>query len=187
MKLFCKGIGLLLLSNIFLNVVIAEDNKNLLESSPISMKGAELFGLVLNDLSQETLEDKLAEMGVTNFPNASQKTVDYSLGDHDVLGIRGLSVYYNDYYFVEKIILAGSVESPKLRKKLGNLLVKRYKDPMAGSVNNGYGRAQWRFNDGTMIELNNTTFDVSVVYRDLIPSRELVAGEIDVQALKDRL
>lgn len=149
--------------------------------------GAELFGLSVNNLSQEDLEDKLAEMGVKHFASAKEFKVRYNLGERDVLGIHQLLVEYNDYYFVTKIILYGRIENPGQRKRLGNLLVKRYKKPMAGEIKEGYGRAQWRFNDGTMIELNNKTFDVRVVYRDLIPSRNLAAGEIDVQALKDSL
>lgn len=183
MKVF-KGLGFLF---ILLSLPIKAQSLEDSMGAPINMQGAAIFGLVLNDLSQEDLEDKLAEMGVTDFPRASEKTVNYNLGDQDILGIRNLSVYYNDYHFVEKIILSGTVENPILRKRLGNFLIKKYDTPMAGSVENGYGRAQWRFNDGTMIEFNNVTFDVSVVYRDLIPSRELVAGEIDVQALKDSL
>lgn len=182
----------LLLSLVLFTPVMAEEaplplGEKKVEAESEIIEGAELFGLSINNLSQEKLEDKLAEMGVKQFASATDFKIMYNLGERDVLGIHKILVEYNDYYFVTRITLYGRIENNMQRKRLGNLLVQRYKDPMAGKVNEGYGRAQWRFSDGTMIELNNSTFDVKVVYRDLIPSRNLVAGEIDVQALKDNL
>ncbi|TBR44865.1 uridine kinase [Marinomonas agarivorans] len=181
-----------LVSLILFNIARAEEaplplDDSQVEEAEIAIEGAELFGLSINNLSQETLEDKLAEMGVDRFASAKDFKVMYNLGERDVLGIHKILVEYNDYYFVTQITLYGRIENNMQRKRLGNLLVQRYKEPMAGKINEGYGRAQWRFSDGTMIDLNNSTFDVKVVYRDLIPSRNLVAGEIDVQALKDSL
>lgn len=175
----------LLISLVYVNLACAADSGQ--SDIPINMKGAEVFGLDLNDLSQDKLEDKLAQMGVTNFPPAYQLKVDYGLGNRDVLGMKGLSVEYNEYGYVKKITLYGKITDNKQRKKLGLLLMRKYDSPMAGRMDGGIGRAQWRFNNGTLIDLNNSTFDVVVIYRDLIPSHDVVADEIDVQALKDKL
>ena len=154
---------------------------------PVYAKSAELFGLLINDLSQEEFERHLRSMGMSPYPSYEKGKANYSLGDKGILGIRQISVHYNNYNFVERIELHGVVENVKQRSSLGNLLSKKYGPPMAGFVRDGFGRAQWRFEDGTLVELHNTTFEVSVSYRDLIPKRKAVSGEINVQALKDRL
>lgn len=154
---------------------------------PSYAKSAELFGLLINDLSQEEFERHLRSMGMSPYPSYQAGTANYSLGDKGILGIRQISVHYNNYNFVERIELHGRVENVKQRSSLGNLLFKKYGPPMAGFVKDGFGRAQWRFADGTLVELHNTTYEVTVSYRDLIPKRKSVSGEINVQALKDRL
>lgn len=157
------------------------------EPAPVYAKSAELFGLLINDLSQEEFEKHLRSMGMSPYPSYKEGKANYSLGDKGILGIRQISVHYNNYNFVERIELHGLVENVKQRSSLGNLLSKKYGPPMAGFVRDGFGRAQWRFDDGTLVELRNTTFEVTVSYRDLIPKRKTVSGEINVQALKDRL
>lgn len=154
---------------------------------PSYAKSAELFGLLINDLSQEEFEKHLRSMGMSPYPSYQAGKANYSLGDKGILGIRQISVHYNNYNFVERIELHGMVENVKQRSSLGNLLFKKYGPPMAGFVRDGFGRAQWRFADGTLVELHNTTYEVSISYRDLIPKRKSVSGEINVQALKDRL
>ncbi len=154
---------------------------------PVYAKSAELFGLLINDLSQEEFERHLKNMGMSPYPSYQADTANYSLGEKGILGIRQISVQYNNYNFVKRIELHGVVENVRKRSSLGNLLSKKYGPPMAGFVREGFGRAQWRFDDGTLVELHNTTFDVTVSYRDLIPKRKTVSGEINVQALKDSL
>ena len=154
---------------------------------PVYAKSAELFGLLINDLSQEEFERHLKNMGMSPYPSYQADTANYSLGEKGILGIRQISVQYNNYNFVKRIELHGVVENVRKRSSLGNLLSKKYGPPMAGFVREGFGRAQWRFEDGTLVELHNTTYDVTVSYRDLIPKRRSVSGEIDVQALKDSL
>ncbi|EAQ65237.1 uridine kinase [Marinomonas sp. MED121] len=154
---------------------------------PVYAKSAELFGLLINDLSQEEFERHLKNMGMSPYPSYQADTANYSLGEKGILGIRQISVQYNNYNFVKRIELHGVVENVRKRSSLGNLLSKKYGPPMAGFVREGFGRAQWRFEDGTLVELHNTTYDVTVSYRDLIPKRKSVSGEINVQALKDSL
>ncbi len=155
--------------------------------TPSYAKAAELFGLLINDLSQDEFERHLKSMGMSPYPSYQAGKANYSLGERGILGIRQISVHYNNYNFVERIELHGRVENVKQRSSLGNLLSKKYGPPMAGFVKDGFGRAQWRFEDGTLVELHNTTYEVTVSYRDLIPKRKTVSGEINVQALKDKL
>ena len=147
---------------------------------------AELFGMKVNDLSQQELEMNLSRMGLESYPTYRKDYVSYGLGPEGILGIRDLSVHYNSYRFVEKMSLSGVIESNQNRKALGKLLLDKYGKPTAGFVTNGYGRAQWLFDDGTLIELHNTTFDVSLLYVDREPMVQPLSGRIDVEALKNQ-
>ncbi len=144
---------------------------------------AELFGLRINDLSKEQLEAQLSAMGLQSFPSYKNDVVSYSLGTEGILGIKILSVYFNQSDYFRQAIMAGVVEDNEKRRLLGSLLVKKYGEPDVGYVNDGYGRAKWLFDEGNYIELHNTTFDVSVSYVDERPKVESRSGSIDVHAL----
>ncbi|MCZ2722160.1 uridine kinase [Marinomonas sp. 15G1-11] len=145
---------------------------------------AELFGLKINDLSQADFEKQLDAMGLRSYPSFRKGIASYSLGEEGILGVRALTVIYNKSKFVEKISLAGVVKDNEKRKALGNLLINKYGIPTVGFVNQGFGRAQWLFADGTLIELHNTTFDVSVAYVDRSPKIHSLSGQIDVESLQ---
>lgn len=153
------------------------------KTTPITDQGAELFGLTVNDLSKEDFEKQLSAMGLQPYPSYKKGGATYSLGQEGILGIRELSIQFNDYDYLEKATMSGVVESNKKRQALGNLLVKKYGTPNIGYVRDGYGRAKWVFQDGTYIELHNTTFNVLVIYVDQQPKTLSESGQIDVEAL----
>jgi len=157
------------------------------ESVPAEPKvysnAAELFGLKINDLSQAEFEEQLKKMGLRSYPSFRQGIASYSLGEEGILGVRTLTVVYNKFKFIEKISLAGVVKDNEKRKALGNLLINKYGKPTVGFVNDGFGRAQWLFYDGTLIQLRNTTFDVSIAYVDRSPKEQSLSGQIDVESL----
>jgi len=146
---------------------------------------AEIFGLMVDDLSRQRLEQQLEKMGVNAFPSYREGIASYSLGAEGILGVRELKVRYNNSQYIEQINLSGVVESNEKRRSLGHLLVNKYGPPHLGFVNNGFGRAQWVFENGTAIELRNTTYDVVVVYIDRSPKQAAPkdSGRIDVQQL----
>ncbi|WP_417552861.1 uridine kinase [Marinomonas fungiae] len=155
-------------------------------AAPEFSKGAELFGIPFNDLSKAEFEQHLSKMGLESYPSYRQGVANYSLGATGILGIKELTVVYNQYDFVERATMSGVVEDPALRAKLGTVLEKKYGPPSVGFVRDGYGRARWFLPDGTEIELHNTTFDVSVIYMDRVPKRIAPSGRIDVEALLKR-
>ena len=144
---------------------------------------AELFGLPLNDLSVSRLEQQLNAMGLRSYPSYKDGVISYSLGPEGILGVTSATIFANASGFVRQALLAGVVESSEKRKELGNLLAKKYGSPSEGFLNNGIGRSKWYFADGTMIELHNTTYDVSFMYIDGKPKVATRSGKIDVEAL----
>lgn len=167
----------------FAESVLAEETTTK-AAVPAFTDAAELFGLRINNLSQDDFERHLLKMGVQSFPTYKKGIASYSLGEQGILGIRELTVHYNEQRFIVKAVLSGVVESNPKRKSLGNLLVKKYGPPDFGFVNDGFGRGEWNFSDGTRIQLHNTTFDVSVEYQDLAPKVPSLSGRIDVNSLK---
>ncbi|MFT2112149.1 uridine kinase [Marinomonas sp. 2405UD68-3] len=150
-------------------------------------KEAELFGLKINNLSQSEFEGQLKKMGLNSFPSFRKGIASYSLGEEGILGVRSLTVVYNKSKYIEKIVLVGVVKSNEKRKALGSLLINKYGAPTVGFVNQGFGMAQWLFGDGTLIELRNTTFDVSMSYVDRSPKVPPLSGEIDVELLQKKI
>lgn len=156
------------------------------QSAPSYSTGAELFGIPFNDLSKAKFEMHLTKMGLEPYPSYREGVASYSLGASGILGIKELTVVYNRYQFVERATMSGVVEDAELRAKLGTVLEHKYGPPSIGFVRDGYGRARWMLQDGTEIQLRNTTFDVSVVYTDRVPKRVSPSGRIDVEALLKR-
>lgn len=152
-------------------------------ATPIYSNGAELFGIPFNDLSKAKFEEHLSKIGLEPYPSYRAGVANYSLGEKGILGIKELTVVFNQYEYVERATMSGVVEDPKLRAKLGALLEHKYGPPTVGFVRDGYGRARWDLADTTEIELHNTTFDVSVVYVDRTPKHKQASGRIDVKAL----
>lgn len=144
---------------------------------------AELFGLSLNDLSLERLEKQLATMGLRSYPSYKEGVVSYSLGPEGIFGVTNATIYSNASGYVSQALLSGVIESNEKRKALGELLEKKYGAPSEGFLNTGIGRSTWLFKDGTLIELHNSTFDVSIMYVDEHPRVETRSGQIDVEAL----
>lgn len=179
---FLKAMPIVLLLSFFLVTEVSAEEEIPLEPKVYS-KSAELFGLQVNDLSQSDLEEQLRKMGLHSYPNFRQGVASYSLGDEGILGVRALTVVYNKFKFVEKISLEGVVKDNEKRKALGDLLSNKYGKPTVGFVKDGYGRAQWLFYDGTLIQLRNTTFDVSITYVDRSPKEQSLSGQIDVESL----
>ena len=175
------------LSLISVSSIALEQEESVPEvATPSYARGAELFGIAFNDLSKSSFEAHLKKMGLEPYPSYRTGIASYSLGTNGILGIRELTVRYNDSNFVEKATMSGVVESKDKRANLGNVLVKKYGPPSVGFVRDGFGRARWVLPDGTEIELHNTTFDVSVLYVDTHPAREEASGQIDVEALMRR-
>jgi len=172
----------------FASGAFAEDEDEKPKPKPkVYSKEAELFGLKINDLSQSKFESQLKKMGLHSFPSFRKGIASYSLGEDGILGVRSLTVVYNKSKYVEKISLAGVVKSNEKRKALGLLLINKYGIPTVGFVNQGFGRAQWLFGDGTLIELRNTTFDVSMSYVDRSPKVQSLSGQIDVESLQKKI
>ena len=144
---------------------------------------AELFGLPLNDLSVSQLNKQLNSMGLSRYPSYKDGVVSYSLGPEGILGVTNATIYSNGSGYVRQALLSGVVESKEKRKALGDLLTRKYGNPSEGVLNNGIGRSKWLFTDGTMIELHNTTYDVSLMYVDESPKVATRSGQIDVEAL----
>lgn len=144
---------------------------------------AELFGLPLNDLSVSRLEEHLNSMGLRSYPSYKDGVVSYSLGPEGILGVTNATIYSNGSGYIRQALLSGVVESNDKRKALGELLTRKYGKPSEGFLNNGIGRPKWQFKDGTMIELHNTTYDVSLTYVDESPKVASRSGQIDVEAL----
>lgn len=164
----------------------ASDESVQAAATPVYSKGAELFGIPFNDLSKAEFEMHLSKMGLEPYPSYRQGVANYSLGATGILGIKELTVAYNQYDYVERATMSGVVEDTELRAKLGTVLERKYGPPSVGFVRDGYGRARWMLPDGTEIELHNTTFDVSVIYTDRSPKRIAPSGRIDVEALLKR-
>ncbi|MBM6552183.1 uridine kinase [Marinomonas ostreistagni] len=173
----------LLLSQSYANETVTEEET---PPAPVYAKGAELFGITFNDLSKAQFEMHLKKMGLEPYPSYREGVASYSLGKNGILGIKELTVRYNQHQYVEKATLSGVVESPELRAQLGSVLLHKYGQPDVGFVRDGYGRARWQLPDNTDIELRNTTFDVSVVYIDRVPKAVSPSGRIDVEALLKR-
>lgn len=152
-------------------------------SVPARSNIAELFGLPLNDLSVSRLEKQLNSMGMHSYPSYKDGVVSYSLGPEGILGVTSATIYSNGSGYVRQALLSGVVESSEKRKALGELLARKYGKPSEGFLNNGIGRSKWLFQDGTMIELHNTTYDVSLMYVDENPKVATRSGQIDVEAL----
>jgi hypothetical protein len=144
---------------------------------------AELFGLPLNDLSVSRLDKQLNSMGLHSYPSYKDGVVSYSLGPEGILGVTNATIYSNGSGYIRQALLSGVVESSEKRKALGELLARKYGKPSEGFLNNGIGRSKWLFKDGTMIELHNTTYDVSLMYVDESPKVATPSGQIDVEAL----
>lgn len=166
--------------------VYAEEEVEPAPAPPVYADAAELFGIPFNNLSKATFERHLRKMGLEPYPSYRAGVASYSLGKDGILGIKELTVVYNDSKFVEQAMLSGVVESNELRSHLGNVLLKKYGAPDIGFVRDGFGRARWNLRDGTEIELHNTTFDVSVIYIDTTPHHTRNSGKIDVEALMKR-
>lgn len=147
---------------------------------------AELFGLPLNDLPLSALESKMDSLGFKSYPSYKDGVTNYSLGRHGVLGVKNAAIFYNSSGYVEKTHLSGNVNSPQSRQKFGHLLEQKYGKPNTGELNEGYGRAEWGFEDGTRIAFYNATTDVSITYVDVHPKAVSRSGSIDVQALARR-
>lgn len=174
---------MIVLSCVFSAASVADGNAPDRQINPIANEGAEIFGLKVNDLSKKTFEKRLGEMGIEPYPSYKKDVVSYSLGDNGILGLKELDATFNDYGYIKQATMVGVVKSNDKRSSLGNLLVKKYGEPNIGFVKDGYGRAKWVFQDGTYIELHNTTFDVSVIYVDQDPKIPSESGQIDVEAL----
>lgn len=144
---------------------------------------AKLFGLPLNDLSVSRLDNQLNSMGLRSYPSYKDGVVSYSLGPEGILGVTSVTIYSNRSGYIRQALLSGVVGSKEKRKALGELLIRKYGDPNEGVLNDGIGRSKWFFNDGTMIELHNTTYDVSLMYVDESPKIATRSGKIDVEAL----
>lgn len=167
-------------------VSFAADNSTDRQTTPIAEQGAELFGLKVNNLSKESLEKRLATMGLQPYPSYKKDVATYSLGPDGILGVKELSIAFNDDDYLIKATMSGVVKSSEKRQSLGRLLVKKYGTPNIGFVRNGYGRAKWVFKDGTYVELHNTTFNVLVIYVDQQPKVPSESGQIDVEALYEK-
>ncbi|ETI59314.1 hypothetical protein [Marinomonas profundimaris] len=144
---------------------------------------AELFGLPLNDLSLSRLKRQLESMGLSSYPSYRDGEMSYSLGPEGILGVTNLTVFSNTSGYVRQALLSGVVESNEKRKALGALLEKKYGEPTEGHLNQGIGRSTWLFKDGTLIEFQNSTYDVSIMYVDEHPKVVNRSGKIDVEAL----
>ncbi|MCV2403653.1 uridine kinase [Marinomonas sp. C2222] len=147
---------------------------------------AELFGLPLNDLSLSELENKMNSLGFKSYPSYKEGVTNYSLGRHGVLGVKNAAIFYNRSGYIRKTHLSGTVNSSKNRQKLGNLLEQKYGKPHIGMLDDGYGRAEWQFEDGTRIAFYNATTEVSITYADGTPKAVSRSGSIDVEALARR-
>ena len=93
------------------------------------------------------------------------------------------TIYTNKSGYLEKALLSGVVDNDEKRQSLGKLLEEKYGTPAVGYLADGIGQVKWFFNEGTVIELRNTTFDVSLVYVDEQPKVLFNSGRIDVEAL----
>lgn len=144
---------------------------------------AELFGLRFNDLSLSRLNSKLRSMGITSYPSYKEGQISYSLGTEGILGVTNATVFTNSSGYIQQALLSGVVESSEKRQSLGKLLEQKYGAPAAGYLSDGIGKARWLFQEGTTIELRNSTFDVSLAYVDERPRVQSRSGKIDVEAL----
>lgn len=156
------------------------------EAAPRGSSIAELFGLPLNDLSLSRLEKHLDSKGLRSYPSYEDGVVSYSLGPEGILGVTNATIFSNSSGYVHQALLSGVVESNEKRQLLGKLLEQKYGAPTAGNLSNGIGKTQWKFSDETVIELYNSTFDVSITYIDERPRVRIRSGEIDVEALARR-
>jgi len=147
---------------------------------------AELFGLPLNDLRLSRLEKKLNSMGLYSYPSYKDGEVSYSLGSKGILGVTDATIFSNSSEYVQQALLSGVVKSSEERKALGELLQRKYGAPTDGYLDNGIGRSKWLFKDGTMIEFQNSTYDVSIMYVDEQPRVLASSGKIDVEALSHK-
>lgn len=144
---------------------------------------AQLFGLTLNDLSLSKLENHLGSIGLSSYPSYKEGVVAYSLGPEGILGVTNATIFSNTSGYVHQILLSGVIDSDEKRQLLGELLEQKYGAPTDGLLSEGIGKTQWKFKDGTSIELINSTFDVSITYIDERPRVRLGSGKIDVEAL----
>ncbi|WP_262368557.1 uridine kinase [Marinomonas sp. IMCC 4694] len=153
---------------------------------PHSYHAAELFGLPLNNLMLSSLEKQMTDMGMSHYPSYKEGITNYSLGNEGILGVTNAEIYSSKAGYVREALLSGVVQSMEKRRAVGKLLEGKYGTPTQGHLNEGIGRSTWRFTDGTVIELQNTTYYVSIKYANQPP--EVVknkphSGRIDVQAL----
>jgi hypothetical protein len=169
---------LILVSMGMATIVNAKTNE-----SPQLSNIAELFGLSMNDLSLSQLEKKLTSMGLQRYPSYKEGEVSYSLGPEGILGVTNATIFSNSSRYVQQALLSGVVGSLEERQALGELLQIKYGAPSKGYLNDGIGRSKWLFRDGTMIELHNSTYDVSIMYVDEQPKVMEHSGQIDVEAL----
>ncbi|WP_156496608.1 hypothetical protein [Marinomonas aquimarina] len=106
------------------SAVCAAEEETAAPATPVYSKGAELFGIPFNDLSKAEFEMHLSKMGLEPYPSYRQGVANYSLGASGILGIKELTVAYNQYNYVERATMSGVVEDPELRAKLGSVLEK---------------------------------------------------------------
>lgn len=169
-----------MMSTLFVGLVSANTVNS---PKPRLSASAKLFGLPLNNLALPRLEKHLSEMGLQSYPSYKDGVVSYSLGPEGILGVTDATVLSNSSGYIKQALLSGVVQSNKKRKTLGDLLLKKYGTPNDGQLADGLGHAAWLFKDGTKIELNNSTFDVSILYVDERPRVANHTGKIDVEAL----
>ena len=71
------------------------ETEEVVPPTPVYLKGAELFGISFNDLSKAEFEQHLSKMGLEPYPSYRQGVANYSLGEAGILGIKELTVTYN--------------------------------------------------------------------------------------------
>jgi len=169
--------------SVFFTGLVSANTNTANNSKPRLFGSSKIFGLPLNNLALPRLEKHLSEMGLQSYPSYKDGVVSYSLGPEGILGVTNATVFSNSSGYIQQALLSGVVQSNQKRKALGDLLVKKYGAPNDGQLLSGLGRAAWLFRDGTMIELHNSTFDVSIVYVDERPKVASHTGKIDVEAL----
>ena len=171
---------------LFFTITMSANAETTEQEQPGVMGVAELFGLPFNDLPLSQVEKKLNDMGLNSYPSYKTGVVSYSLGPEGILGVTNATLYSNDSNYVTQALLSGVVQSLEKRRTLGEVLVKKYGAPSVGFMNEGFGRGKWFFKEGTMIELHNSTFDVSILYVDERPKVASLSGKIDVEALSNK-
>ena len=154
------------------------------QEKPLFSDTAEFFGLPFNNLHLSKIQEKLKNIGLHSYPSYKNGVVSYSLGEKGILGVTNATIHSNPSSYVTKALLSGVVQSKEDRQALGEVFVTKYGKPTVGFISEGIGRGKWFFEEGTMIELKNSTFDVSISYVDEQPKEvSSRSGKIDVEAL----